>query len=185
MTMNTQPPSDDELFRDWNETHSIKAFERLYRRVHPRLVRCLQSKGWASPDAEDGAHDAWLKTWLRKEPINFAWLVIVGRNFLISAKRKRREQRDDGLDPIASGDSRPEPIVMQKESDTGVRDCKHQHAADRDVAACVDRHEYGLSIPEIAHKNGCTTDAASCMVLRGKKKLRTCLEGKGHHAAEH
>ena len=164
----------------------VRAFERLYEDVQPRLLRYLSSL--VGPDAADVASETWLQ--VTKDLRRFygtgddfrGWVVRIGRNRALDHLRAASRRPSDAWDPATLPESRTSPDAAS---------CSDEVMATRRALALIarlppDQAEavllrvvVGLDATAAAKVLGKRSGAVRMATSRGLARLATVLEEQG------
>ena len=170
----------ESRFKEWNDSHSKEAFDRLYALLYPRVVLWLKCKGFKSDDPEDGANHAFAKAYGYPKPIYLTWLLLEAKKYLITSKKKFGNLMEkEELEAIPREDTQ----TSSKHDETSIlqnamKDCFDRFLGNRDVEAFKDIHSGRLCVKDLAVMRECTSDAVYNMVLRGKRRMIDCMRRK-------
>lgn len=162
-----------------------RAFDTLYRDLHPPLLRYLRTLNWEL--AEDAASEAWLEVargvaaFRGPEPAFRSWVFSIARRKLID--RIRYEARR----PSASWDDVADPGPAERDVAEDVVDLDqtvHAIALIRTLPkdqgeAVMLRVVVGMEHSEVAAVMGKTPGAVRVLVHRGLRRLERELSDKG------
>jgi RNA polymerase sigma-70 factor (ECF subfamily) len=174
------------------------AFARLYREVHPRLLRFLRVR--APAHAEDVASDTWLEVvrslhrFSGDESAFRAWVFAIARHRLVDALRR------DARRPLRLVDDAHELERLGTEALQGLEDpvlasAEQEDATKRAIAlvrtlppdqadVVMLRVVAGFDTIEIASLLGKTPGAVRVLAHRGLRRLQRVLELQGATAAD-
>lgn len=154
-----------------------RAFEQIYRDLHPALLRYLRVLSWEL--AEDSASEAWLEVargidaFEGPEPAFRGWVFAIARRKLIDRVRyeaRRPTSSSDGWDEFGPTTRDIAEDVM--ELDDTYRALALVQTLPRDQAeAVLLRVLGGLDYPEVAETMGRSTGAVRVLVHRGLRRL--------------
>ena len=176
---------DNDALVQAAKTGDGTAFEELIRRTQGSLrffiaVRCPEPS-----EVDDVAQEVYV-TAFRKlpdfEPLQSfgAWLKGIAVNLLRNRRRQHHPQLladvREMLDPQADPDPVSDPIEALQECVKGIE----ARSARLLRSKYVDR----LSLTEIATTEGSNAKAISVTLVRIRKKLKTCIEGRLNSSAE-
>jgi len=145
-------------------------------------LRTLAASLVRDPDeAEDLAGEVWVQALARRPAVSDerplrAWLTVVLRRLASRRRRegdsrRERELRAARPEHIPGADDPIERVELQRKLVEAVLALSEPYRS-----AVVLRHLEQLSIPEIAHRQSCTPEAARQRVARGLQQLRARLD---------
>jgi RNA polymerase sigma-70 factor (ECF subfamily) len=157
----------------------VRAFERLYQQVQPRLVRYLRTL--VVDEAPDVASETWLQVardlrdFRGGAPDFTAWVITIGRHRALDHLRKARRRPADLHDPFEV----PEQAQAPDAADLGEEALATRRALDlirqlpQDQAEAVMlRVIVGLDAPSAARVLGKRAGAVRMATSRGLERLR-------------
>jgi len=98
-----------------------EAFGPLFERLRPRLIHFLWQRTGNRSDAEDVAHDAFIRAYEKIDQYNgeyrfTTWLFTIGSRIAIDYRRKRKPTvNSDALGPLPDHDDGPTSGLVQSE----------------------------------------------------------------------
>lgn len=183
-------PGDDE--RDdvsAARAGDVRAFERLYQAVQPRLVRYLRTL--VADEAPDVASETWLQvardlgTFRGGTPDFTAWVVTIGRHRALDHLRKERRRPADPRDPFEVPEQAlaPDAADLSEEARATRRalDLIRQLPQDQAEAVML-RVIVGLDAPSAARVLGKRPGAVRMATSRGLERLRVLVGDEAAHA---
>lgn len=154
--------------------------ERLLPRAFRHAARVLGDRA----EAEDLAQEAMLRLWKAAadwradgEAKPATWLHKVVANLAIDRIRRSGRSVELGDDDFADAASGVE-ARLQDDDRMGALDRALATLPERQRQAVVLRHIEGLSNPEIAEALGIGVEAVESLTARGKRALKSALEGQ-------
>lgn len=160
-----------------------EAFERVYRDVHPRLVRYLGSL--VGDDAQDVAAETWLQ--VAKDLRRFrggasdlrGWIVTIGRHRALDWLRARNRRPSDPCDPaVLPEHALPDDAGEHALSTRWALDLIRRLPPDQAQAVLL-RVVVGLDAPAAAKVLGKRPGAVRMATSRGLAGLSTMLTSEG------
>lgn len=162
-------------------------FVALYRRLSIPLWRFLRSRCGSDEDAEDLAHQVFLRAFTARGTFRgdadgqVAWLFRIARNETVSMYRRRGRRSgtvadaSDAPGEIADPDPGPEATALSAERRLELwRLVDRLPDGDRDVIQM--RFAGGLTTPELARVLGCSDIAARQRLRRALNRLRGWID---------
>jgi len=174
--------TDTELFLGCRSEVEA-AFDELFRRVFPALVRWVRLLGLSHEDAEDVAQETIVKVLLRYEPQVASvstYAHRLARNAAIDRMR-RRGRREDWLErvgPVAVGRSDEEALFDAFEISDALRNCLRQ-VTNRRAIETIWLMAHGLKQVEIAEVLDIPRGTVYAAVMRARARIETCLGAAG------
>lgn len=177
--------TDEELVRRYIETQRNEYFERLYERYCDKVYRKCLSFAKNDAQAEDLAHDIFLKLVLKlgsfKEQAKFStWLYSITYNhcadYARATSRHREVYVDDGWERMDLGtdDGLAELAEMEAQQ---LKKAMEKMPFDEQTMLLM-KYQDDISIRDIAEVQGLTESAVKMRLKRSRDKLRKYyLEG--------
>lgn len=187
-TATVEAGEDDDvraLARRWQHADADAASE-LYARCRPELVRRMRRYAAEDIDAEDLAHDVWLKisasihTFDPDRPF-WPWAGRIARNHGTDTVRKRRVRvhRADGLRLLETLPDDPDGDPADALFRRSVLARALGDVPDRQRDALVAVAVLGEEHAAVAHRLGVTPNALRQLLHRGRNTLRSSIERAG------
>lgn len=162
-----------------------RAFDTLYRDLHPFLLRYLRSLHWEL--AEDSASEAWIEvargvsTFVGPEKAFRSWVFAIARRKLID--RIRYEARRPGASFDEVPDAGPPvrdvaDVILERDATTQALALIRTLPRDQGEAVML-RVVAGMDHAEIAQVMGRTPGAVRVLVHRGLRRLERDLNARG------
>jgi RNA polymerase sigma-70 factor (ECF subfamily) len=189
------PPSSapDPTLARWArqvKAGDVRAFEALFRHLHPMLTRVARQIAPSDSDAADAVQETFVRFWETRDRIDpdrsvSAYLARSVRNRLLNASRdaKTRQQlRDERADDLV-----PYHPPRPDEAAQGTALADHlrhslEHLPDRQRTAITLTRFDGLSHAEAADVMGCSARTVNNHIVRGLRTLRDRLQAYAPHA---
>lgn len=155
-----------------------QAFEALYRRYHPRLLRFCHRLNGQLESLEEIVNDTMLVIWRKASSYDptcrpSTWIFgIAYRKTLENLRRRRRHNRFESLDSHP-GLHQPSPSSVHETADwlhTAFMELSEEH---RSVVELT--YYYGMSYKEIAQVVGCPENTVKTRMFHARKKLQSIL----------
>jgi len=185
------PPSDDALMRRLEATGADReeAFRLLVERHAAPLTRYVRAVlGEPAAAADDVVQEVFLRVYQAREryrpggaPFR-AWLLRIGRNLALNARRDGARRGAAALAEEAEADPRPGPVgtLVGRQRAARVR-AAIARLPERDQEVLTLRYRQGLGYAAVAEVLGLQPAAAKQRGWRALKRLRAEL---GEEAAE-
>jgi RNA polymerase sigma-70 factor (ECF subfamily) len=163
----------------WDEGKRVDAFEEMYRRCFPALVRMCRRNLAGAGDAEAVAQEAFVRAWVSLDRFSGArpfwpWVATIARRLCIDHRRRQeREQLNLHVQSVVHDDhvACPEELLEADEEYASARralaDLK---PAERRVITLRDIR--GWSYAEIAQFEGVTIESIRGSLKRARASLR-------------
>lgn len=148
-------------------------FEKMARRVRPRLLAIGRSILQSEEDAEDVAQETLLRLWTIRDKVDGyesvdALAVTVARNLCISRKRKEATQQHSETDVTTW--VTPESRMEERENDIWLRHAISSLPSGQMTILRMKQSE-GMEIAEIARTLAMTEVAVRQQLSRARKNL--------------
>ena len=177
-------PLDDGALMVLFANGDPQAARLLSARLLPRAFRHAARVLGNQSDAEDVAQDAMLRLWRAAKEWKTdgaakpsTWLHKVVANLCVDRLRKSGRSVELGDDDFAD-DAPGAEARMQDRGRMEALDAALARLPERQRQAVVLRHIEGLSNPEIADALDIGVEAVESLTARGKRALKTALEGQ-------
>lgn len=153
-------------------------FESAYRANYPLLHR-RSRRFFPAEEAEDAVQETFLRAWTHhhgRDP-GIPWMMTVLRNLAIDRSRRKT------ADPVAdietldrpTEDTAADQVIYLEERRALHRAMEDLTEAQRQALKLREWH--GLSHKEVAKSLGTTVSGVESLLVRGKRRLRSALEG--------
>lgn len=170
-------PTDEELMASYVSGNAA-AFDELFARYAPLLLRVMGYMLWRKEDARDLVQETFMqlhrarRDWRVGAPLR-PWLMTIALNLKREHFRKDKRRREDPQD--GHGMTAPEPVAPPPpENMSDLKDALAQLSHDQREAIVLHWLE-GLSFQEIADITGASTSAVKVRAHRGYLRLRELL----------
>ena len=173
--------SDEELFAAY-VAGDREAFEALFRRYAPQLLRLFRRSLWRPQDAEELVQETFLRAhraasdFHQGKPLR-PWLFTIALNLKREYIRRkaRRPEAALELDGRRDPSHTPEPMREQDAAREVRRALDTLPDSQREV---IELHWLAeMPFPEVAVAVGASLSAVKVRAPRGYKKMRSVLEG--------
>jgi RNA polymerase sigma-70 factor (ECF subfamily) len=164
------------------------AFECLYRRYRPRLLRFSQRMAQSPATVEEILNDTMLVVWRRAGTYNgtckvSTWIFAIAYRLTLKALRHLDDPVDgaseDSADEAAAG---PEGRLIATQQAAGLRTVLAQLSPDQ--RAVVDLAYFqDFSYQEIASVLACPVDTVKTRMFHARRKLRLLLDAQNQESA--
>lgn len=170
---------DQKLLREIRED-SEQAFGRLYVRYHKPLLSFLQKIVQSGHDAEDLAHEVFLRLWSQRAGIDpernvGSWIFVTARRVAVDRYRNKSKEREFSDGAVKRGveafDLSPEEMLEQTETKLLIDIAIEQMPArQRDIFSL---HYYqGLTQEQIADRLKISKENVRKQIYNSKSQLR-------------
>ncbi len=162
-----------------------RAMTLLYARHSARIYRfVLRMTGDASL-AEDTVSEVFLEVWRNAEGFEgrsraSTWLIAIGRNRMLTARRQRRYEPLDETRAATIADTADDPEISfgKKDRSETIRRCVAQLSVEqREVIDLVYYH--GRSIEEVAHVVGAPISTVKTRMFYARRRMEKLLRADG------
>jgi RNA polymerase sigma-70 factor (ECF subfamily) len=171
--------SDEELMAAYVAGEQV-AFDALFARYAPLLLRVMRRQLWQQEDAHELVQQTFLQLHRARHDFQEGrrlrpWLMTIAFNLKREYFRKRKRKPETSLEvePPASGRDVGETLDRRRTAQRVRRALEQLPEGQREVIEMHWLQE--LSFPEIAEVFGLSTSAVKVRAHRGYKKLRTIL----------
>jgi RNA polymerase sigma-70 factor (ECF subfamily) len=186
----TTAATDEALMAAYASQGDQRAFEQLFSRYAPQLLRLMRAGGVAEAEGQDLVQQTFLqlhrarKDYRADRPLR-PWLLTIAYNL------KRDLWRRRGRRPEVALEHAPEQVNGNTPASTLERQ-RQAEALQRALAALPDEQRQvielhwfgGVPMPEIAETMGASLSAVKVRAHRGYKRLRRLLEAGGSGVTE-
>lgn len=150
-----------------------EAFARLVGEHHPRVILLCRSLLGATPVAEDGAQDVFLKVFERIGSFDgrsqfSSWLHSIAANHCLDVLRKIKRQKTESLEGIQHSDSGSEISAVDAKYEVAVL---LKDLPESQKSAVILREMQGYSYEEIAAALECTLDSVKARLRRAREHM--------------
>lgn len=175
-------PPDDEVEKHWLAAVARGdrgAFEALFRRYHPRLLRFCHRLGGGLESLDEIVSDTLLVVWRRAADYDgrcrpSTWIFgIAYRKVLETRRRDRRSRRFDSLEDHRelSGSC----SGQRQETADWLHQAMKELPEEQRIAVELTFY-HGMSYQEISRIMGCPENTVKTRMFHARKKLKTLLQ---------
>jgi RNA polymerase sigma-70 factor (ECF subfamily) len=157
----------------------VRAFEKLYRSYHHRLMRFLGLMTSRRTIVEEAMNDAMLVVWKRSHTYNrqskvSTWIFAIAYRTALKLLRAQDEPVDPPADELSSEDPGPEQQLSASQTRSELlRGLDGLSPEQR--GALVFAYFHDLSYGEIANIMNCPVDTVKTRVFHARRRLRALL----------
>lgn len=167
----------DEQLAEQLQAGCSEAFGPLFERLRPRLVHFLWQRTGSPADAEDVAHDAFVRAYEKIDQYNgqyrfTTWLFTIASRIAIDRKRARRAHvTTDALGPLPDDRESPAANASLHEMRDNLWATAARVLSEPQHTALWLRYGEELEIDEIAAVLGRTAVGVRVLLMRARNKL--------------
>lgn len=183
----TPPPDADPPLAEWArrvQDGDLRAFEALYRHLHPMLTRIARTLADAPAEADDAVQEAFVRLWETRERIDptqsvRGYLARSVRNRLLNAARDagtRRTLLDDRAGDLDRARPPGPDELAHGASLAGRLRAELAALPDRQRTAIALTRFDGLTHAEAAEVMACSARTVNNHIVRGLRTLRDRLQ---------
>jgi RNA polymerase sigma-70 factor (ECF subfamily) len=156
----------------------VAAFDALFRRYVPRLVRFLGRTTRGRPLIDEIVNDTMLVVWRKADTFNryskvSTWILGIASRRRLKAIRPAEEGIETGA-VAGAADLGPEESLMQQDLRRGLSDALDA-LPEEQRRVIVLAHVEGRSYPEIARILGCPVNTVKTRMFHARRRLKVLL----------
>ena len=166
----------------------VAAFEKLFRRYHPRLRRFVERTTRSPHLVDEVVNDTMLVVWRKAEKFNLRSKVstwIIGIALRRGLKAQARGEQASGLDPddlTIAAEGEPEGQLLRKELSSRLSRAIGSLSAEQRCVVELAFYE-GYSYREIAGIVDCPVDTVKTRMFHARHRLKALLADRSEEAA--